>query len=128
MKDYIKWHDLKRKIESSDKKELFREREIWWCSLGENVGYEQDGKNKNFERPVLVLKKFNHEVFLGLPLTSSQKEGKYYFPLQVGETSGSIILSQARLLSVKRLERKLESVGRGKFQKITEAYIKLFST
>lgn len=35
----------------------FNEREVWWCAIGVNVGYEIDGKGKDFARPVLVLKK-----------------------------------------------------------------------
>lgn len=107
MKNFEKWHLVKSKIESLEKKELFREREIWWCSLGENIGFEQDGKNEQFERPVLVLKKFSHDVFLGIPMTSTQKEHPFYFSYRINDVRGSFILSQARVLSVKRLQRKL---------------------
>ena len=31
------------------------------------MGFEEDGKNDNFVRPVLVLKKFNNDMFLGIP-------------------------------------------------------------
>ena len=31
----------------------FRERQIWWASVGQNIGVESNGKNANFERPVL---------------------------------------------------------------------------
>jgi mRNA interferase MazF len=127
MKNYEKWHLVKSKIESLDKKELFREREIWWCSIWENIGFEQDGKNEQFERPVLVLKKFSHDVFLGIPMTSTQKEHPLYFPYQLNDTSGSFILSQARILSVKRLQRKITSLGRGIFSDIKSQYIKIIS-
>jgi hypothetical protein len=30
----------------------FREKEIWWACLGANIGFEQNGKNENFERPI----------------------------------------------------------------------------
>ena len=42
-------------------------KDIWWVSVGVNVGFEEDGKNDNFVRPVLVLKKFNNDMFLGIP-------------------------------------------------------------
>ena len=32
----------------------FRDGEIWWARLGVNIGYEMDGKNSNFARPVTV--------------------------------------------------------------------------
>lgn len=125
MKDYQKWHLVKIKIESEGKPELFREREIWWCSIGENIWYEQDGKNESFERPVLVLKKFSHDVFLGIPMTSTQKEHPYYFPYRINDVRGSFILSQARVLSVKRLQRKMAVMKGFSFQRIKEAYLKL---
>lgn len=64
MRNYTLWHSLKEKIELKNIEEIrFREQEIWWCSLGENIGCEEDGKNELFERPVLILRKFNHEMF-----------------------------------------------------------------
>jgi len=69
-KDYGQWHYLKSKIEIDTPSPQFRELEIWWCSLGKNVGTEEDGKNNLFERPVLIFRKFNKEIFWGLPLTS----------------------------------------------------------
>lgn len=55
---FIKWAKLKFRIHASNEINFyFKEREIWWCLLGMNVGHEQDGKNENFESPVSVLKK-----------------------------------------------------------------------
>jgi hypothetical protein len=33
-------------------------------SIGENIGFEQNGKNDMFERPVLVLQNFEHKHLL----------------------------------------------------------------
>ncbi len=64
---FIEWTKLKIRIQISEEEPVyFREKEIWWASLGVNIGYEQDGKNRNFERPVLVLKKFNKNILLAL--------------------------------------------------------------
>lgn len=58
MKDFDTWSKEKKTLEQEGHDSLvFHEREIWWCSIGINVGDEQDGKNERFERPVLVLKK-----------------------------------------------------------------------
>ena len=63
MKDFNGWNIEKQNIESTKKDTLpFHEREIWWCSIGINLGDEQDGKNELYERPVLVIKKFNNKV------------------------------------------------------------------
>lgn len=50
-----------------------REGEIRWCRLGMNIGSETQGKGSYFERPVLILKKFSRDVFLGIPVTSKIK-------------------------------------------------------
>ena len=48
VKDYKNWHKLKSQIDSVGVEKFFHEQEIWWCSVGVNVGYEIDGKNTNF--------------------------------------------------------------------------------
>src|SRR3977135_3027575 len=35
----------------------FQEREIWWRSVGVNVGHEMDGKNQFYNLPVLIVRK-----------------------------------------------------------------------
>jgi mRNA interferase MazF len=126
MKDFTPWIKQKTKIEARPAVPQFSERDIWWCALGLNVGFEEDGKNEHFERPVCVLRKFNKDSFLGLPLTSTQKDNDYYFPYQLHGKDGSILLSQARLFSAKRLERRLGHMGRGKFAELRKRYRKLF--
>jgi mRNA interferase MazF len=92
---------------------FFKEREIWWTAIGFNIGDEQNGKNKNFERPILILKKFNNYIFIGLPLTSKLKKGKYYQEVKVIDRSTSVILSQLRLYDAKRLIRKITILDEG---------------
>jgi hypothetical protein len=63
MKQFEDWSKEKQNIEIFAPKTLpFREKEIWWCSIGINIGDEQDGKNELFERPVLILRKFNNKI------------------------------------------------------------------
>ena len=77
-KDFDDWNELKNKYESHNN-QIFEENEIWWASIGVNIGFESCGKNSNFNRPVLILKKFNKFIFLGIPLSSKIKQGKYYY-------------------------------------------------
>ena len=73
-KDFQKWHTKKTEIErSNDIRIFFHEREVWWCTIGSNVGFEQDGKGEKFARPVLIFKKFNKEIFWALPLSTKIK-------------------------------------------------------
>ena len=68
-------------IDPSQKNRLFHEGEIWWCSIGLNVGDEVFGKGPQFTRPVLIFKKFTGSSFLGIPLTSKVKSGSWYIPV-----------------------------------------------
>lgn len=106
-KDFESWNELKRKLDYDSNHRGFEERDIWWCSLGLNIGFEQDGKNEEFTRPILVLKKFNSQIFLGVPLTGTAKENHpLYYPILFDGKQGSVILSQIKLLSAKRLRNK----------------------
>jgi mRNA interferase MazF len=67
---FIEWTKIKIRIHVSERVLYFKQREIWWASLGCNIGHEEDGKNIMFERPVLIVKKFNHHLLWVLPLTS----------------------------------------------------------
>jgi len=117
-KDFDSWNKKKKVI---DQKEIsdqtfFNEREIWWGSLGLNIGYEQDGKNENFERPLLIIKKFNRDIVWVLPLTTIAKDNKFHHKLK---KSGSfVILSQIRLVSTKRFLRLVETVNENEFKEI----------
>ena len=117
-KDFQKWHNKKKDIHENKKIPYFYEREIWWCSLGLNIGFEQDGKNENFERPIVVVKKFNKYVLWAVPLTSKEKSGKYYYHFNFGKESSVAILSQLRLISSKRLLRKIGMMPEGDYVKI----------
>ena len=118
LKKFFDWTELKIKIYSRRKIFYFKEREIWWTSLGVNIGHEQDGKNKRFERPVLILKVFNREVLWVLPLTSKGKTGKYYYKFEYNNQEYSVVLSQLRLISSKRLLRKIRTFEKDKFKEV----------
>lgn len=107
-KDFQKWHGLKKHLHEHDGTALFQEREVWWCALGANVGFEQDGGGEYFERPVVILKKFNLDACMIVPLTARVKKGKYYFA--VGKIDGRdaiAVLSQVRFIDRKRLANKI---------------------
>ena len=121
IEDFDRWNERKKKTEYSAKNILPNKRQVWWLSIGLNVGVEEDGKNNNFERPVLVVKVFNRQCFLGIPITSADKsDKKYYFPITYNEKKFFLILSQIRLFSVKRLSRKIYKMNSVDFLQIKE--------
>ena len=132
--EFVKWVKVKVRIHISDNTYLsFKQREIWWANVGLNVGSEQNGKNDNFERPVLVLRKFGQQIFWGLPLTSKKKDSPYrveikykeYYENMAGELisaekDGIIVLNQLKTMSSKRLIRKMGVMAKKDFDVIRE--------
>jgi mRNA interferase MazF len=117
-KNYDDWNNLKKSLSKGGSKIFFHEREVWYCSIGKNIGYEEDGKNELFERPILIIKKFNNDIFLSIPLTSSSKDNIYYFKYKLNDREYSGILSQVRLLDRKRLSRKIGMMKESDFKNI----------
>jgi len=124
-KDFKKWHQKKEKINDAPESPFFHEREIWFCHLGANVGFEQDGRGDDFLRPVVVIRKFNNEIFWAIPLTKAGKKikrqaEKYYLPFTFVEGIKSVaILSQIRLIDARRLARHIGIMDEGTFQELT---------
>jgi mRNA interferase MazF len=98
-KDFDKWHKLKIYIED---------------------------KNVYFERPVLILRKFNKEIFWGLPMSTKIKENEFHFKYSFdNDENATILLSQIRLMSSKILIRRLVTINRNTFSEIRKAVNKL---
>ena len=112
-KDFNEWNELKKKINSRNPIYV-SERDIWFCSVGLNVGSEQSGKHKLFERPVLVIKKVTVNTFIGVPLTSNKKKGSWY--VEIESTNSSAIISQIKLFDTRRLARKIGVISVEEFE------------
>jgi mRNA-degrading endonuclease toxin of MazEF toxin-antitoxin module len=121
-KHFSDWHKVKIELDHRRNLPTFSEREIWWCSIGVNVGYEIFGKNDEFIRPVLILKKYSRSTFFGLPMTSKRKSHIFHYPLDFKGVAGSILLDQGRTLDSRRLGRKLGKLPDGEVDKIRESF------
>lgn len=112
-KDYRLWTPLKRVLNNAGEPGLFfHEREIWYIHLGENIGFEQDGRNDQFLRPVVIIRKFNNDIFWGVPLTRTKKDLPFYFTFSwraegAGDEQSTAVLSQMRLIDARRLRRMI---------------------
>jgi hypothetical protein len=107
-KDYESWHLSKEKLNDKDRnEEIFYEGEFWMCSLGVNIGSEQDGIGDKFSRPVFIFKIFNADGFWGIPITQQPHKDEYHFKFNIGGSDQYAILSQIRFLSAKRLRRMI---------------------
>ncbi|HEY5442019.1 MAG TPA: type II toxin-antitoxin system PemK/MazF family toxin [Candidatus Saccharimonadales bacterium] len=124
-KDYTTWHTRKTLINSSSSQVYFYEREVWWVAIGQNVGDEEDGKGHSFARPVLILRKFNRSLFYGLPLSTAQKRGKYYYGLTIRGKRNVALLSHMRDYDSKRLIDRLAVISETEYVRIQLALIML---
>jgi mRNA interferase MazF len=111
-KDFETWNSKKKILNFEHKRPFFHEKEVWYANLGVNVGFEEDGKGRDFLRPVLIYRKFSKEVLWAFPLTRTSKTSKYYFGFKGGSTSQEsfAILSQIRLIDAKRLNHKIFNI------------------
>lgn len=113
--DFDRWNAIKRATDvAADEHRLyFREGEVWWIRLGRNIGYEVNGKNTEFTRPVLILKKYNQFSFLAAPLTTNDKPNRYRVAVGTFDGKASFAtLSQLRNIDSKRLVKKIGHVAR----------------
>ena len=122
IKKFKDWLLKKEQTDSIKISPQFKKREIWWVRVGENIGSEQSGKGANFLRPVLILCKFNKTLFWGVPLTKSEKSGKFYFTFSFDQRSKSTaILSQLKLFDARRLEEKMGNMPTENFTELKKA-------
>ena len=121
---YDKWNSLKQRLEK--RKQLqFNEREVLFVSMGQNIGFEQYGKGEDFLRPVVVVKKFNKHLFLGIPLSSKIKEGFFFHTLSFKGRKNSALLLQSKTFDSKRIKYKLATLSQSEFKKLVEKFCKL---
>ena len=106
-KDFDGWIKLKKKLHFGGSLPRIKEGDIWWCSCGENVGVEINGKNELFSRPVLVYKKLSRFGFVGIPLTSQVKHGSWFAEFNFKGRRQTAVLAQIRTFSVSRLSSRM---------------------
>ena len=119
-KDFDGWDALRRKLQDRLVDFYCKRREIWWCSLGVNIGSEQDGGGVSFERPVLILQVFNKETVRIVPITNTMKKSKYYFPITCLNSKHFVITSHIQTLNTKRLSKLITRIDESQFKQIKE--------
>lgn len=124
IKRFIDWIIAKIIIDKTERRDFtINEYQVFWCSLGENIGDEENGKGDYFRRPVLVFKKFNNNIFWGIPLSTKIKDNKYYVKILLKDEEVSAMISQLRVLDTKRLDEYVGYVSRVDFIKIQNRII-----
>lgn len=123
LKRFQSWSGLKERLHSHDyRPPLFKEGEIWWCHVGENVGVEINGKSSQYSRPVLVFKKYDRYSFMAIPLSTKEKSGSWYCQFTYKGKLQTAQLSQSRVISVKRLKEKMGQIDDNVFKLIQDSF------
>ena len=121
-KDFDGWNRTKKELHNTGKNKLYHEREIWWCTLGVNVGFEQDGSGEEFRRPVVVVKGLSRQTCFVVPLTAAKQ--KHVLRPSIGLVDGKearALLSQCRVIDTKRFVRKIGYLEKDVFKQIQKA-------
>lgn len=122
------WCGLKGVLCNKESNVIFKQGDIWWASLGMNLGEEMFGKGEKFRRPVLVFRKFTGNSFLGLPITRQEKHGSWYVEITLHKEKRWIMLNQARVLDKKRLTNRIGELDGADFQKAKAEFLKFYSS
>ncbi len=124
IKHFIDWIITKIIIDKKERQNIIiNEYQVFWCSLGVNVGDEENGKGEIFRRLVLIFKKFNNNIFWGIPLSTKIKDNKYYVKILLKDEYVSAMVSQLRILDTRRLYEYIGCISRADFNKIQNRII-----
>lgn len=127
MKDFDDWNKKKIKIDGNQDFNHPKEKEIWWCSIGMNVGSEVFGKGHDYTRPVLVINAEGSESFIGIPLTSNIKNKKYSCIIKTDDrVLHTALLYQIRSFDKRRLTERKYILSNEEYAKIEEYFKKLY--
>ncbi len=130
MKNFDAWNEVKKITNESEisNEFFFHEGEIWWCTVGINIGVESDGKDDTFERPVLIVRVFNKNMVWVVPITSTVKDSPFYYEFTFKDRTQSLMLTQLKTISTKRLKRYLGVLPEGDLGMVIQKIASLLKT
>ncbi len=123
MKPFDEWNTLKKELHNRGDGPRVKQREIWWCSLGVNIGSEIDGKNGSQERPVLVLKKLSQTMVYVLPVTSKVKDVYYHKEISGGVSPQAVVINQGRAVDTRRFLRRVHILPKNEFMAVSDSFL-----
>ena len=113
------WNELKQKIQEKDSKNIFfKEWDIWWSSLWQNIQTESNWKWENFRRPILVLKILSSDSFICIPLSTKLNEGTWFSQYNLHWEKYTALLYQIKMIHKNRLRVKIWQIDEFDFIEI----------
>ena len=123
---FKEWFGLKIKLSFKAGNLVFKQNELWWCSLGLNLGEETYGKGEKFTRPVLIFKKLTSNSFVAFPLTTQEKKGSWYAQIETQGVKRWAMLNQIRILDKKRLTNRIGALNSADVEGVKKGFINLY--
>lgn len=126
-KDFDGWNKKKKALDAAvHQPPLVSEGEIWWASVGENIGSEIGGKSVLFSRPVVIFRKLAHGFYFVIPTTTQKNKGSWYIDIRQHGKRMVACLQQARALDHRRLSSKLGSLDDEDYSRIVKGFVALY--
>jgi len=124
---FDKWNTLKKRLNKKENIIKFYQGNIYFMSIGQNIGSETYGKDSFFLRPVLVYKILTKTTFVGIPLTSREREGSYYFSFNYKkDKTSTAMLNQIRVCDIRRSEYLSGKINKNTFKNLEEKVKEFF--
>jgi mRNA interferase MazF len=125
MKKFDEWNIVKKNTENQNFTLTVKPREIYWVKIGINIGNEEFGKDADFTRPVIIIRRLTKDLFIGIPITTTLKDNDYFHQFSYtnktrGIIENSAMILQLRTYSVKRVLNKIGKINTEDFKKIIE--------
>lgn len=123
MEKFNEWNEVKKETQTKEFHFTIKPREIYWVKIGQNIGSEEYGKDKDFTRPVIVIRKLTRDLFIGVPLTTTLKNNDYFHQFSYtnrtrGVIDNSAMILQFRTFSIKRVMNKIGKINQENFNEI----------
>ncbi len=123
VKRFLTWIGLKEALHHKQHAAPYvSEGEIWWVSMGENIGSEINGKSDLFSRPAIIYKKLAHGFYFVIPTTSQQKNGSWYIGFMQHGKPMTACLHQARAIDHRRISSKLGTLDDSDYQAVKAGF------
>lgn len=125
---FIDWIRLKAKLHNAHHKPpAVSEGEMWWASLGENIGGEINGKSDKFTRPVIIYRKLSRNLYCVIPTTTQPREGSWFIPFTQRGKKSIACLHQIRTIDYRRLWSKIGELDGSDFRRVKNGFKGLYT-
>lgn len=118
LKDFDRWNVHKKEVDAAVKRVDCNPRDLWWCTLGVNIGREQHSQTQDFSRPVLIIKRFTPDIFWAIPLTTKVKNIPFRIKIVLNSIENDVLICHLRSYDRKRLKRKIGKLSEFQFNSV----------